>query len=81
MNLGRKFLVLVYFAPQGLVENPGLVQFPHPHPWGVGNRKNVQSQHVTEGQRAMWGGTSEGWALACSGPALEVDYEVRGEEG
>lgn len=29
----------------------------------------------------MRGGTSEGWALACSGSALEVDYEVRGEEG
>lgn len=28
----------------------------------------------------MRGGTSEGWALACSGPALEVDYEVRGQE-
>lgn len=29
----------------------------------------------------MRGDTSEGWALACSGSALEVDYEVRGEEG
>lgn len=72
---------LIYFAPQGLVENPSLVQFPTPIPGGVGNRRNVQSQHVTEGQRAMRGGTSEGWAPACSGPALEVDYEVRGQEG
>lgn len=54
---------------------------PPPIPGGVGNRRNVQSQHVTEGQRAMRGGTSEGSALACSGPAREVDYEVMGQEG
>lgn len=29
----------------------------------------------------MQGGTSEGRALACSGLALEVDYEVSGQEG
>lgn len=70
MNLGRQSLFWSILHRRDLWKIPAI---PHPHPWGVGNRKNVQSQHVTEGQRAMRGGTSEGSALACSGPALEVD--------
>lgn len=60
------------------MENPSRVQFPTPIPGG--SEKEGMSK-VNKSQRAMRGGTSEGWALACSGPALEVDYEVKGQEG
>lgn len=56
MNLGRKSLFWSILHRRDLWKNPSLVQFPTPIPGvggGVGNRRNVQSQHVTEGQRAM----------------------------
>ena len=84
MDLGRKSLFWFILHRKDLWKIPAWCNSP-PHSTpslggGVGNRRNVQSQHVTEGQRAMRGGTSEGSALACSGPAPEVDYEVRGQE-